>query len=128
MNNDVLNTEELKDAMVLLEESLGTKLFMASNKTIKSDRIMAKLKHMKATQPVKQSTNSKKIESTESTNSTECSESAAIETQYVPSEVFSFKKTDTNTESHMNLAFTEKTNSNDSAKIINIVLSNQSAN
>lgn len=107
------DTEQLKDNIVLIDDiitMINNSIQNQPDDKINIDNIIAKLKHLKNT-----STSSAK-----STETTKCSASYDIKTQYVPSEVFSPNKMETHTEAYANLAFDKITNPDDSAKIINV--------
>jgi hypothetical protein len=120
-----MNTDEINDGMALLEEALNTNILNVPPIHIKIDKLFKKIVNKTiSSHESKTSSSSKNSESSSSEWSNVTGDSMSTKTIHIPSEYFSRSTDATHTESFYNMAASEKnTESNDSAKIIDMIFS-----
>ena len=132
-----MNTDEINDGMALLEEALNTNVLNVPHIHIKINKLLKIDEHVsdnhkseKTTSPIYQSKSSSQSKSSrsETSDGSELSnvtgDSMSTKTINIPSEYFSRSTDATHTESFYNMAASGKnTESNDSAKIIDMIFS-----
>ena len=114
-----MNTEDINNDMILLEESLCSNILNIENPKIKTDKLINKI--IKKIKYIKTSRNNNFIETSSDNNTNITNDSMTIGTIDMPSEFFINKKKDSNTSDSFSNLVLEKSyyNESDTEKIIN---------